>query len=125
MNDDGLPDNWQDTYFTNAADSAATNDFDGDGVLNGDEFAAGTNPTDPLSFLRVDGLSMEPAPSILLKTSFGHEYRVLCAPDLMGTIVWTNFTDWKSGNGGYLIMTATNNVPFESYKVHGRLAVDE
>ncbi len=44
---DGMPDDWETTHTLNSADPAdATGDPDGDGVINRDEFFAGTDPRD-------------------------------------------------------------------------------
>ena len=47
---DGLPDAWEATYPT-ASDPAM--DSDGDGLTNLEEYAAGTDPTNPASVLRI------------------------------------------------------------------------
>ena len=61
---DGLPDAWTQQYFghplAQAGDrSRATDDADGDGLRNGQEFLAGTDPTNALSVLKVDSLSVD------------------------------------------------------------------
>jgi hypothetical protein len=43
LNQDGLPDWWEIKCFGDLS-QPATNDYDGDGVLNGDEYAQGTDP---------------------------------------------------------------------------------
>ena len=55
---DGMADKWETQYgfaTNNAAD--ALQDADSDGRLNGQEYAAGTNPTNPASFLKLDLVS--------------------------------------------------------------------
>jgi hypothetical protein len=52
---DGLPDMWEEMYFgsTNAANGGAQDDWDNDSLLNAAEFAAGTDPTNSASLLRL------------------------------------------------------------------------
>jgi len=55
---DGVPDEFEhahDLDETNPADAML--DADGDGMTNGDEYVAGTNPRDPTSYLRIDSVS--------------------------------------------------------------------
>jgi hypothetical protein len=59
---DGMPDAWETQYgfsTTNAADGAL--DFDGDGMSNHDEYVAGTDPTNPLSVLKLFATAANPA----------------------------------------------------------------
>ena len=55
---DGIPDWWRLAYFDHASGlasdkSRASDDADGDGVSNGEEFLAGTNPLDANSVFRI------------------------------------------------------------------------
>ena len=51
---DGLPDQWEKEFFGSATAADAGQDRDGDGLTATEEYLAGTDPTDSLSFLRVD-----------------------------------------------------------------------
>jgi hypothetical protein len=52
-----MDDNWEQRYFgsLNSANGQAGADPDGDGMLNADEFRAGTNPTNRASAIRITG----------------------------------------------------------------------
>jgi hypothetical protein len=54
---DGMADIWETNYFgsvnTTNNPNNATEDPDGDGMINRDEFVAGTNPTNALSVLKL------------------------------------------------------------------------
>jgi hypothetical protein len=52
MDNDGLPDAWEKQYRPNLDDLGA-GDFDGDGLLDTEEYIAGTNPDNPDSTLEV------------------------------------------------------------------------
>jgi hypothetical protein len=52
---DGVPDAWESRYGLNPANAAdAVEDTDGDGMFNWQEYVAGTDPTDPHSYLKVE-----------------------------------------------------------------------
>jgi hypothetical protein len=57
---DGIPDAWEAAYnfgTNNVADAAL--DPDGDGMKNWQEFVAGTDPTNSLSYLKIDSLTAD------------------------------------------------------------------
>jgi PKD repeat protein len=57
---DGLPDSWEANYFGNPTNAIPITDVDGDGMVNRDEYLAGTDPTNALSVLKVELLSPVP-----------------------------------------------------------------
>jgi hypothetical protein len=60
---DGLPDAWERDFFggTQEPDGDALDDWDGDGALNGAEFVAGTDPTDPDDRFRIGLVTIGPS----------------------------------------------------------------
>ncbi len=88
---DRMGDSWETAYGLNpGASGDAALDTDGDGVSNLNEFIAGTNPTNALSYLRVD-LSLEPGASVEFVTLSNHNYTVQFRDDL-GSGTWSNLT---------------------------------
>jgi hypothetical protein len=53
---DGIPDAWESTYGADATSLTPDADLDGDGMKNGEEYIAGTDPTNALSYLRVESI---------------------------------------------------------------------
>jgi hypothetical protein len=49
---DGIPDFWESSYFGDPTNTVATADPDRDGMINRDEYIAGTDPTNALSVLK-------------------------------------------------------------------------
>lgn len=85
---DGLPDYWMVNYFGSATPSAgnlsrATDDADGDGLTNLQEYRAGTNPKDATSRVRITGFTGD----TLQFQAQGYELY-----EILGT---TNLVDWS------------------------------
>ena len=68
--EDGLPDAWEALYFGGTNAAAAGLDSDGDTVSNAAEYLAGTDPTDPLSYLKVDRLQRDAISNQLMRIEF-------------------------------------------------------
>lgn len=94
---DGVPDWWSLLYFGHATglaadQSRAQDDHDGDGMSNRAEFLAGTDPTDPHSYLRIDSLAASPSGLTLRFTGVaGHSYTLQYAASLSGP--WQKLAD--------------------------------
>ena len=89
QNLDGLPDDWQASYWgsdpSKWPDPKA--DSDGDGASNLQEFLAGTDPTDAKSVLRIQINSTEQGAFLAWNTKPGYIYQVEASTNLNGD--WT------------------------------------
>jgi hypothetical protein len=81
---DHLPDNWETLYqFNPNSPGDGTNDFDGDGLSNRQEYLAGTNPRDPLSYFKVDRLiAGSGLPTLEFQAVSNKTYSILWKPSL-------------------------------------------
>ena len=100
---DGLPNDWETAHTLNpnsAADAAL--DPDGDGIGNAAEYAAGTDPRDAKSALRISAFMRSGNDYVVSWPSvFGKKYRVQMRGDL-ATGSWGTLQDNIAGTGGAL-----------------------
>jgi hypothetical protein len=94
---DGIPDAWETTYGLNSTNAAdALLDLDGDGMFNWQEYIAGTDPTNGLSYLKVERISSELPGSALARIEFNavsnRTYTVLSS-DSAPSGHWSRVTD--------------------------------
>lgn len=114
---DGLPDGWEIFHFGNITAQGAQGDADGDGILNGEEYAQKLDPTsvdsdgdgwddksellagyDPLDANRNPGtfeVDILPAVEFLFYTDSGTMYQIQATDDLHGT--WEDVGDPIAG----------------------------
>jgi hypothetical protein len=104
---DGMADFWEVLYGMNTNNAAdAVLDLDGDGVINRDEYVAGTDPTDSTSLLK---LVITATNSAVLEfvaqtnTSYTVQYRTN-----LTTAVWSNLTSIVAQT---FVSTVQVNVP--------------
>jgi len=103
---DGLPDFWETNYVGNATNMSATADPDGDGMINRDEYVAGTNPTNALSVLKLTLTTTNTAVlQFIAQPSIGYtvQYRTN-----LNSAVWNNITSVAAQS---LMQTMQVNVP--------------
>jgi hypothetical protein len=73
---DGIPDFFELLHGPNATDFDPAGDKDGDGMRNLAEYLAGTDPSDPASFLKIDQTTVPGAATVLFGAVPGKTYTV-------------------------------------------------
>ncbi len=89
---DGLPDLWEQAHgfsSTDATDAAA--DFDGDGMTNGEEYMAGTDPKDPASYLKVERLGADGGTARIEFLAVSNRAYAVEFTDAIGILPWAPF----------------------------------
>ena len=88
LNSDGIPDIWALQYGAGALSPTA--DTDGDGQKNSAEAAAGTNPTQPASVIRITNvIPFGGGVQLSFPTELGKRYQIQTSPTLVAA-TWTN-----------------------------------
>jgi hypothetical protein len=88
---DGIPDPWERFYFPNLTTATAATDKDGDGSSEAAEYAAGTDPTDPSSKLKITAHTYDPGftqATLTWTIVPTRNYRIEFDTDLIG--LWTD-----------------------------------
>ncbi len=83
-NTNGLPDEWEIRYYTNLVTALPDGDSDDDGMSNGAECRANTNPRDSNSVLRLLPFEIGADPVLRWLSTGGTRYRVEWSDDLQG-----------------------------------------
>jgi hypothetical protein len=95
---DGIPDVWLQQYFGHASGladdhSRATDDADGDGSLNWQEYIAGTDPTNALSYLHIPALTTGASLTTLQFMAVSNRSYTVEYSDALGTGPWSRLAD--------------------------------
>ncbi len=98
---DGLPDGWELRHFGNPTNAAAAADSDTNGFTNIDHYISGTDPTNPLSFFRVDVSGLGDMVSVRFDSVSNRLYAVQRRGDTVDAM-WSNVANALEGSGGTL-----------------------
>lgn len=110
---DGIPDWWRLAYFDHATGSdadlsRATDDRDGDGKTNLDEYLSGTDPLDASSALRVTNIVVSGADvQITWNSVAGKTYQLQSAASLDPNATWSNVGAAVTANAANTSQTDT------------------
>jgi hypothetical protein len=86
----GLPDNWE-TNFFGFSGTVASTDTDGDGMSNAQEYIAGTDPTDPSSYLKINSITANGGATVTFGAMASKSYTVQYSASPAG--LWTKLAD--------------------------------
>ena len=102
---DGIPDEWESTYFGSTTSADPNADSDGDTMSNAQEYLAGTDPKDGLSFLKVENIEAAGVAETQVQIEFNavsnRTYSVLFRQDLANGS-WSKVSD--------VVATSTNRL---------------
>src|SRR6185436_9177810 len=91
---DGIPDFFELLHGPNATDFDPLGDKDGDGMRNLAEYIAGTDPSDPASFLKIEQATVPGAATVLFGAVPNKTYTVQYSDRVDGT--WLKLADIAS-----------------------------
>jgi hypothetical protein len=118
---DGLPDAWEISNAalgyspTNALDAGL--DFDGDGVSNGNEYICGTDPADPLSYLKVQQITPI-GPATLTFIAVSNRTYTVQFKDAVNAAAWSRLADVIARNTNRVASVVdTNPGPSRLYRL--------
>lgn len=119
-NGDGIPDGWTQRYGLNPTDpTVAAGNPDGDPHTTLQEWIADTDPTNALSYFRIEAISNLPPVAVRVPTSASRWYTLLSSSGLADTTLFIPVPGQTnvSGNGGILTLTDTNAAAAQFYRV--------
>lgn len=121
---DGMPDDYETTYFTNATAGVAGNDDDGDGFSNLEEYLADTIPNGASgsnSFFEVKNFAVPGTRAVSFVASTGRVYTFQFSDDLL-LGAWSNLVTDSAGTNATTTLTDTNAaVTGRNYRVRVRV----
>jgi uncharacterized repeat protein (TIGR01451 family) len=118
---DGMPDWGEEANGLDGNAGDAEGDEDRDGVTNGEEYLADTDPRDNDSALVIENIRSPSPVRIDFPTSPVRVYRVQFAPAPAGSAAWSNLQAGIPGSGGTISVTDTNPAAQRSYRIGAEL----
>lgn len=116
---DQLPDAWEIRYgFDAAVSNSAQAASDADWMTDGQEYVAGTDPTNAASYFPAARLAGGPTNLQLVMdvTMTDRVYQVLAVTDLRASpLLWLPAGTARTGTGAALQFALTNTLPFQAY----------
>ncbi len=121
---DGIPDDWESLYSASPTNFNANADADGDGMKNWEEYAAGTDPTNALSYLKVESIGTTITGDLAVQIEFNavsnRTYSVLWSTAANGD-AWAPITNIVA-SGVSRMVQVTDRRPTESPPRYYRLS---
>jgi len=119
-NGDGIPDGWTQRYGLNPTDpTVAAGNPDNDPHTTLQEWIADTDPTNVLSYFRIEAISNLSPVAVQVPTSASRRYTLLSSAALADATPFIPVPGQTnvSGNGGILTLTDTNAAAAQFYRV--------
>jgi hypothetical protein len=119
-NGDGIPDGWTQRYGFNPTDPAvASGNPDNDPHTTQQEWIADTDPTNALSYFRIESISNLPPVTVRVVSSALRQYSLLSSSGLEGATPFIPVPGQTNiaGSGGILTLTDTNAASAQFYRV--------
>lgn len=126
---DGMPNEWEITYFGGFSNALAHGNLDGDWLNNFQEYVANTLPNSPGSVLSEDVVAPLPLGNGVweiqspVPTSTGRVYDVWRTTNLLGNVVWTplNLNVRGAAAGTAVVLRVTNSLDAATYRTGVKL----
>ncbi|MBU0679124.1 MAG: S8 family serine peptidase [Verrucomicrobia bacterium] len=118
---DGIPDFWENLHFGSPTGMVASADSDSDGFTNFEEYLADTNPSNILSYLRIDALVIGSDNHIQFPASTARVYALQYKDHLISGPEWSNLTGSVTGTNATMSILDTNDVPSRNYRIRAQL----
>jgi hypothetical protein len=123
-NGDGIPDGWTHRYGLNPTDpTVAAGNPDNDPHTTLQEWIADTDPTNALSYFRIEAISNLPPVAVQFVSSASRQYSLLSSSGLTEATTFNPVPGQTNiaGNGGILTLTDTNAAAALFYRVGVKL----